>query len=363
MQKVIPSTPRINRAQEIARGFLLCHKITSLPINVEQLIKNTGFCVLKKYSKQMQKRDLTYDYLCDNFGKDGVTLFNPSNKKPYTILYNDYRKPYARIRWTLAHELGHVILRHNSNFEETKLSRSGLTDAAYKVLDDEADAFAAELLSPAIVLIAAGWTSKNDIVKHCALSNDAAKYRSKSVLGIEKVKERYFTYEDHLFKAFYKHIYLNYCPECKTYFISKEAEYCPICGTNHLIWKEGTENIMKYPGIEVDENSKALSCPKCSNEELSYGDHCIICGIKLVNKCIRKAEIENGYKEYYDGCSKLLPGNARYCPYCGGESSFYFDGLLPSWEKYIKTNERKANDNQSSPQPVSQNPFDKEIPF
>ena len=357
MQKVIPSKPRINRAQEIARCFLLCHKITSLPINVEQLIKNTGFCVLKKYSKQMQKYDLTYDYLCDNFGKDGVPLFKPSNQKPYTILYNNYRKPYARIRWTLAHELGHVILRHNSDFEETKLSRSGLTDAAYKVLDDEADAFAAELLSPEIVLIAAGWTSKNDIVKHCALSNDAAKYRSKSVLGIEKVKERYFTYEDHLFKAFYKHIYLNYCPECKTYFISKEAKYCPICGVNHLIWKEGTENIMKYSGITVDKNSKAIICPKCSNEEIiPEGKFCMICGENIVNYC--EGFINEYGAQTEESCGKLLPGNARYCPYCGAVSHFYNRGFLQSWEASQESNsaEESFGTNNNSP-------LDEEIPF
>lgn len=357
MPKAIPSKPRINRAQEYARGLLLAHKVASLPLDVVSIIKNTGICTLKKYSKQAIKQNVPFEYFCENFGKDGATLYKAGKRKPYTIIYNDLQRPATRIRWTLAHELGHVILRHNEEFEETKLIRNGLTDESYKVLDDEADAFAAELLSPAIVLIAAGWTSKNDIVKHCALSNDAAKYRSKSVLGIEKVKERYFTYEYRLFKSFYNHIYINYCPECKTYFVSKEAKYCPICGANHLIWKEGTENIMKYPGIAVDENSKALICPKCNNEEIiPEGKFCKICGENLINFC--EGFIDDDGNHLEEGCGKLLPGNARYCPYCGAASHFYNRNFLENWDV--------SNKNTSDEESFGSNnnfPYDEEIPF
>lgn len=357
MSKAIPSMPRYHRAQEYARGLLLAHKVAALPIDVISIIKNTGICTLKKYSKQAAKQRLPFEYFCENFGKDGATLYKAGKQKPYTILYNDLQKPTARVRWTLAHELGHVILRHNEEFEETKLIRNGLTDESYKVLDDEADAFAAELLSPAIVLIAAGWTSKNDIVTHCALSNAAAKYRSKSVLGIEKVKEYYFTHEQRLFKMFYNHIYVNYCPECKTYFISKEAKFCPICGANHLIWKDGTVNIMKYPGIAVNKNSKALICPKCNNEEIiPDGNFCMICGENITNFCEGFIN-EEGYP-MEEGCGKSLPGNARYCPYCGAVSHFYNRGFLQSWEssqKGVSAEESFGSSNNS--------PFDEEIPF
>ena len=366
MPKAIPLKPRINRAQEIARGLLLAHKVSSFPVDVISIIKNTGICILKKYSKQAIKHNLPFEYFCENFGKDGATLYKAGKKKPYTILYNDLRQPFTRVRWTLAHELGHVILRHSEEFEETKLIRNGLTDESYKVLDDEADAFAAELLSPVIVLIAAGWTSKSDIMTHCLLSNDAAKYRSKSVLGVKKVKEFYFIHEQRLFKSFYNHIYLNYCPECKIYFVSKEAKYCPICGANHLIWKKGEPNIMYYPGIKVDENSKAVKCPHCDNEEiLEKGEYCIICGTMLVNKCLRRAESENGYIEYYDGCGKLLPGNARYCPYCGGESSFFVNGLLSSWEAYQKQDAQESFGSKTTTKAAPQLTVEEieEIPF
>ena len=57
-----------------------------------------------------------------------------------------------RIRWTLAHELGHIVLNHFDEFEDTRLSQTGLTEEEYGVLDVEANVFASELLcSPAMV--------------------------------------------------------------------------------------------------------------------------------------------------------------------------------------------------------------------
>lgn len=355
MPKQIPQTPRINQSQTKARSFLYANKVASFPIDIKTLIKTTGLCVLKKYSSQIKKFGFNLDYLCNNFGTDGVTIFNPKRKKPYTILYNDFIYPPSRIYWTLAHELGLVLLRHNDDFDETKLSRNGLTEASYKILDDEADAFAAELLSPAIVLIAAGWLTKNDIQVHCKLSNTAARNRSKSLLAIKKVKTKYFSYEKQLFKSFYNHIYLNFCPECKTYFVSKEAKYCPICGKSNLIWKKGEENTMKYPGITVDENSKALVCPKCNNEEITQdGEFCMICGENIKNFCEGYIN-ERGFQEE-EGCGKELPGNARFCPYCGGMSHFYNKDFLTPWNKQPDPAETFGNS-----EAIFQ--IDEEIPF
>lgn len=344
MALFLPETPRTNWAQAQARKFLLEQKINSLPIDVCALIKNSKICTLKKYSVQAKKLNLSFEYLIENFGQDGVTFYAPKKKKPYLILYNDRQKVTHRIRWTLAHELGHVILKHNSDFDETRLSRNGLTEESYKILDAEADAFAAELLAPTIVIIAAGWTASSDLQRHCLLSNLAAKNRSNNILTIKKVKELYFSYEQELLRAFYDHIFLNFCPECKTYFVSKEAKYCPICGSRSLMWKQGDVNIMKYSGIEVDKNCKAIICPKCDNEEiLPDGNYCMICGEEIINYC-------EGFIDEYghpceEACGKHLPGNARYCPYCGAASHFLNRNFLDRWD---------ANKTV---------PFDEEIPF
>lgn len=332
----IPPTPRFNLAEEKARQVLLYFRVRSLPIDVRALIKASNKCTLKRYSKLMARHNFTLQDLIDAFGKDGAIIYDARKVKPYTIVYNDVDKPSTRITWTLAHELGHLVLKHHMDFDETRLARSGLTDNEYKVLDAEADAFAAELLAPVTVMISANWDSKDALMQHCGLSAVAARNRSRSIRKVKNFKECYFKYEREIYSSFFNHIYMKYCVECKTFFVSREAIYCPICGRHNIIWKEGEENIMKYSGVLVDKNSKAYTCPQCENEEIfADGDHCMICGFNLINKCVGEPQYDQfgNLEEFTDGCGKILPGNARYCPYCGGQSSFYADGVLTNWKK------------------------------
>lgn len=335
MSNQIPSKPRFHYAEEKARQVLLYCNVSTMPIDVRSLIKSSNKCTIKRYSKLMERYSFSKQDLVDNFGNDGAILYDTQNTKPYTIIYNDVDKPDTRINWTLAHELGHFVLKHHIDFDETKLARGGLTDKEYKILDSEADAFAAELLAPIIVTIAANWDSKDALMQHCGLSSMAARNRSRTLRSIKNVKECYFKYERELYYTFYNYIYKKFCPECKTSFVDRDAKYCPICEAHNLIWKNTEENIMKYSGILVDENSKACTCPQCENEEIMPdGDHCMICGFQLINKCVGKRQYDEygdliGFK---DACNKLLPGNARYCPYCGGESSFYANGILTDWQ-------------------------------
>lgn len=335
MDSQIPSKPRFHYAEEKARQVLLYCHVSSMPIDVRSLIKSSNKCTIKRYSKLMERYGFSKQDLIDKFGNDGAILYHTQNTKPYTIIYNDVDKPETRINWTLAHELGHFVLKHHIEFDETKLARGGLTDDEYKILDAEADAFAAELLSPLMIMIAAKWDTKDALIQHTGLSNMAARNRSRAIRKVKIFKECYFKYERELYYTFYNHIYKKFCPECKTSFIDRDAKYCPICGEHNLIWKNTEENIMKYSGILVDENSKAYTCPQCENEEIMPdGDHCMICGFYLINKCVGKRQYDEygdlvGFK---DACNKPLPGNARYCPYCGGESSFYADGILNDWK-------------------------------
>jgi len=84
---------------------------------------------------------------------------------------------------------------------------------------------------------------------------------------------------------------------------------------------------MKYEGVKMDSNNKAVICPICNNENIiSEGDFCQICGTKLINECM---VITNDYGEVYS-CEKgkRLSGEARFCPYCGGETTFLKKGIL-----------------------------------
>lgn len=87
---------------------------------------------------------------------------------------------------------------------------------------------------------------------------------------------------------------------------------------------------MIYKSIKVNENGKALVCPHCDNEELAQGEYCIICGNNIINKCsdTPDSQIPGVLIKH---CNTILPGNARFCPKCGNESTFYQRGWLRDW--------------------------------
>ena len=101
---------------------------------------------------------------------------------------------------------------------------------------------------------------------------------------------------------------------------------------------------MKYSLLETYENGKLKECPTCHNEITNIeGDFCQICGNNLVNRCIN------------DECSNTspLPSNARYCPQCGCQSSFYDSHL------FISDGLMSVPDPEKPPFPE----IDEELPF
>lgn len=353
MSKPIHTIPRLNWTRALARSVLVANKVDSFPIDVRALIKTIDGTCIKKYSTRASRENITIQQYSAAYGtEEGFTLYSPHSNR-YTVVYNDTCKSIGRVRWTLAHELGHMVLNHHKDFDQTRLTRNGLTNDEYQVLDKEADAFAAELLAPTILAAISGWTSITDLMRHNGLSKQAASNRSKSLNNIIPAIKCYFTYEEKLMQQFYKHIYINYCPECKTFFVSKQAKYCPICGSHNIMWKEGKENVMKYPGIEVDKNSKAIVCPRCQNEEIEHdGNYCKICGEHLINFCEGYVN-EFGYATE-QGCQHILPGNARFCPYCGKPSHFFNAGFLIS---YKDMQAQQSNWSNTQPFDINNPPF------
>lgn len=122
-----------------------------------------------------------------------------------------------------------------------------------------------------------------------------------------------------------------YCTSCLSP-INIDYDYCPICGKK--LEKEGIHiyqsilrgaGYMKYEGIELNEYNRPLRCPVCDNEEIQDdANYCMICGRVLVNQCQER------------DCPKSdipLPGNARYCPYCGSKTTYYEGGYLEDFNK------------------------------
>ena len=91
----------------------------------------------------------------------------------YLVVYDDRVENYQRIRWTIAHEIGHIVLGHLTSFEATAVSRKPV-GAEYKVLEREADTFAVISWRYDHNNQAAVYPVKADFMELCDLSGQAS---------------------------------------------------------------------------------------------------------------------------------------------------------------------------------------------
>lgn len=179
-RREIPSRPDKNYAIRRAREFIFECGIRWLPIDPFAIYEQHGWHLFtwKEARQILGDRD---PLLLKKYGAEARTSIPRGSKEVLTV-YDSSITPKTRIRWTLAHEIGHIELGHLFNHKETALSRSGLTPSKYKVLEDEAHLFAAELLVPIAMVRATGCCCPGDIMKIFKISQQAAANRLKDLL-------------------------------------------------------------------------------------------------------------------------------------------------------------------------------------
>lgn len=121
----------------------------------------------------------TVEYLNFPFSADGISISAIGQAKPQ-ILINNNNQSETRLKFTLAHELGHLIIPWHTGLvvsSHTQYSLNAHTE--YKELESEANEFAAELLIPSKWLIDIFLQNKNFedflnyVVKNTGASRDA----------------------------------------------------------------------------------------------------------------------------------------------------------------------------------------------
>ena len=108
-------------------------------------ISRLGFS-LKKVCNKLDINLIPYSFFRDKslllkLDEDGFNCINPKNSK-IGIYYNDKIKPRKRVKFTIPHEIGHIVLNHN-------LKGGKETDDQKK----EADIFAQEFYCPSALII------------------------------------------------------------------------------------------------------------------------------------------------------------------------------------------------------------------
>ena len=301
---------------ETAYDFIIEQGIDTLPVDPFKICDNNGWKYELNYLfayNGLHKLDDFFNKVINI--KDGEVFYSPTTNE-YKILYNDKNNVPKRIKWTIAHEIGHIVLGHLDS-QNTSLLHSKMNKNEYKIKEKEADCFAGILLAPPIILYGLGATSVESIHNICELSREASTNRLEYI-------NKYYNYNN--FKAYEETILSQfnlrnkdkyYCSNCLNEIEDKKYKYCPICGNHKFVYGDG--ETMKYSEIQLNEKGKALICPVCDNENVVEGDYCQICGSPIVNRCSNT------------NCNTILQSDARYCPYCGSESVFSNEKYLSYW--------------------------------
>lgn len=182
--------PNYNKAEHLARQLILKQRYSAFNIDPKCLVlsKNIIFESFQNYSTKVW---MNSPFIVGRNLLDSGCLLK--YKGINLILYNDTIKK-ERLKWTLAHELGHVLLEHKKDTSVEEI---------------EANCFATELLMPQIVMLELNClidgrldarivcdmfgVSKTAARKRCdALANRFASYR-RSESPILGVYEQAFT--------------------------------------------------------------------------------------------------------------------------------------------------------------------------
>lgn len=143
------------QSRNLAWEILIRERITELPVNVVSLCRKMGIRV-QYYTPQD-----------DNDGYSTIFLGMPR-------IFVSGRCSSERQRFTIAHELGHILLGHVGardlvNREPTPTDNP---------IEQAANVFASRLLAPACVLWGLNLHDAADIARVCRISMQAAAYRA-----------------------------------------------------------------------------------------------------------------------------------------------------------------------------------------
>lgn len=140
---------------------------------------------------EMKNADLLWKY-----DQDAFSFYNPK-RKCFQILFNDEPSRKTRMKFTIAHELGHIVLNHLLEEETGKNNRQKET---------EANNFAREFYMPQVILFRQNILSVPKLVKVFRISEDYAK------VIIDRMKKRYYvTNGNIIFSNEEERIYAAFC--------------------------------------------------------------------------------------------------------------------------------------------------------
>ena len=145
------------RIKEIVNDFIKKNQIRILPVDVVSIATKCKWIVVPYSKVTIELKDFYEEIMYTDWG------FTIEYNEQYFIFYNDSIKIGSQ-RFTIAHEIGHIVLEHFLSSDATTREK-------------EANLFASRLLMPLNVLNECKVQSKKEIEMLCGVSFTAASYR------------------------------------------------------------------------------------------------------------------------------------------------------------------------------------------
>lgn len=151
--------------------ILLDCGVDSLPVNIDDVCQKLGIRVLS-YDVGAEVIERAHLFRAVRH-TDGLTFY----LKDVPVILFDETRDLSQVMFTIAHELGHLILNHVQPGTQT----TGHRGAEWKASPEEraANQFAVRLLAPACVLWALDVHTPEEIMRLCHLTQPAAKVRAR----------------------------------------------------------------------------------------------------------------------------------------------------------------------------------------
>lgn len=192
---------RENILKNVLNVFITC-RIKTFPIDCFDLLDQYGYSVVTYQKVKLQSEELyqmCHEYSDESF-RDGTHRI---------IAYND-EKPSRRIRFSLAHELGHHVLGHTKDTKDNEM---------------EANYFASCLLAPCMAIHYCGLKTPRDVAQMFQLSDEASRIAFEHYQSWHRNIQHNGLRMTGLDKAFYDHFY---DPLQKRFICSVKT--CDFCG-------------------------------------------------------------------------------------------------------------------------------------
>ena len=169
---------KYQKSRDLSWQILIDHNITALPVRVSKICSERG---IKIYGYN-NSSDIPHP-LKLNTNSESVDGFTFGKM----IFYNE-QCSIPRQRFTVAHELGHILLHNGQGIYNREPSEKDIP------IEAEANVFASRILAPACVLWGIGVTSAKQISEICNISMQSAEFRFKRLSELYE-REKQFMQE------------------------------------------------------------------------------------------------------------------------------------------------------------------------